>query len=75
MFILFYLAGALVVHILTYTIYQVLFSPLRSVQSPFFARWTRLWELFEVFQGKFERTNLELHQRFGKLPLSLYCHI
>ncbi|KAJ5533568.1 pisatin demethylase [Penicillium frequentans] len=33
----------------------------------FFARWTRLWELLKVCQGKFEKTNIELHKRYGSV--------
>ncbi|KAJ5305480.1 Cystathionine beta-synthase core [Penicillium atrosanguineum] len=67
MSILLHLAVALLVYTVTCTIYQVLFSPLRTVPGPFFARWTRLWELFEVCQGHFEKTNIELHKRYGSI--------
>lgn len=70
MSILLYLATALVVHLVISKIYRVLSSPLRTIPGPFFARWTRLWELNKVCQGKFEKTNIELHQRYGTLATS-----
>ena len=39
--------------------------PLRNVPGPFLARFSRLWELYEVVQGRFERTNVALHEKYG----------
>jgi cytochrome P450 len=40
-------------------------DPLRTVPGVFWARYTRLWEWFENLGGKFERTNMKLHDKYG----------
>lgn len=40
-------------------------DPLRLVPGPLLARYTRLWYLYKIYQGDFEKTNIELHKRFG----------
>ncbi|KAJ5667432.1 pisatin demethylase [Penicillium longicatenatum] len=62
-----YLAVALVFYLVILQIYQVLFSPLCAIPGPFLARWTRLWELFKVCRGNFEKTNIDLHKRYGPI--------
>jgi hypothetical protein len=64
-----YLAEALIIYTVTYTVYQVLFSHLHAVPGPLLARWTRLWQFLEVLKGRFEKTNLELHKRYGRLSV------
>jgi hypothetical protein len=44
---------------------------LRKTPGPFLARFSRLWELYEVIQGRFERTNVELHKRYSSNNKSL----
>jgi hypothetical protein len=44
-------------------------SPLRRVPGPFLARFTRFWYLKAVARGDFEKTNVELHKRYGILKL------
>ncbi|KAF4535861.1 Cytochrome P450 [Lasiodiplodia theobromae] len=44
---------------------RALFSPLRSVPGPFLARFTRLWYLWKVWRGDFQKTNIELHRKYG----------
>jgi hypothetical protein len=41
-------------------------SPLRKVPGPFAARFTRLWYWQKIRDGEFEKTNQQLHQRYGK---------
>ncbi|KAL2815754.1 cytochrome P450 [Aspergillus granulosus] len=48
-------------------VFRALIDPLRSVPGPSLARWTRLWEFFETRKGHFEKTNIELHQRYGSI--------
>lgn len=38
----------------------------RNVPGPFLARFSRLWYLKQVYEGGFEKTNIELHRRYGK---------
>ncbi|ETS85305.1 hypothetical protein PFICI_03330 [Pestalotiopsis fici W106-1] len=50
-----------------YTIVAALTSPLRAIPGPFWARFTRLWYLKEVWTHKAHRTNLELHKNHGPI--------
>lgn len=56
---------ALVVGRVFIFIYQSLTSPLRSVPGPFWSRFSRLWFLNRVYQGKFEHDNIALHRKYG----------
>lgn len=40
-------------------------TPLRHVPGPFWAKFSRLWKLFEISRGSFEKTNIILHKRYG----------
>jgi hypothetical protein len=51
---------------LMYALVVSLFSPLRKVPGPFWARFSRAWYLRKVWQGDFEKTNLKLHEKYGK---------
>lgn len=53
-----------------YFVAFALLSPLRSIPGPFWARFTRLWKLFEIYGGKFEKTNIDLHRKYGKKSFS-----
>ncbi|KAJ5104801.1 hypothetical protein NUU61_002148 [Penicillium alfredii] len=44
---------------------RVLFSPLRSIPGPFWARVSRLWYFDRVRRGQFEHENIRLHQQYG----------
>jgi len=50
-----------------YYIVPAFLSPLRHVPGPFWARFTRLWKLIEIYGGHFEKTNVELHRKYGEL--------
>ncbi|PVH73220.1 cytochrome P450 oxidoreductase [Cadophora sp. DSE1049] len=51
--------------VLIYPVVLALLSPLRSIPGPFWARFTRLWKLSEIYGGRFEKTNIELHRKYG----------
>uniref|UniRef100_A0A093Y5K2 Pisatin demethylase n=1 Tax=Talaromyces marneffei PM1 TaxID=1077442 RepID=A0A093Y5K2_TALMA len=40
-------------------------DPLRDIDGPFIARFTRLWYLKKIFEGKFELVNVALHKKYG----------
>lgn len=50
-----------------YVIYFRYATSLRKVPGPFFASFTRLWKLRKTLKGDFERTNIDLHRRYGEL--------
>jgi hypothetical protein len=58
--------GAVSLYLL-YTFYLVASDPLRKVPGPFWARYTRLWEIYHVRQGNFHYLNVDLHKKYGKL--------
>jgi hypothetical protein len=63
------LTGALSLFLLfclLHFVYSAIASPLRSVPSPFLARFTKLWYLWRVYNGHFEQDNIELHRKYGK---------
>lgn len=62
---LIYAALALVAAQILLIITQTYVSPLRSVNGPFLARFTKLWYFSRVARGSFEVENIELHQRYG----------
>jgi hypothetical protein len=46
---------------------QYLLDPLKGVPGPFLARFTRLWYFLEIYKGSFEKTDIELHERYGPI--------
>ncbi|EXJ71806.1 uncharacterized protein A1O5_05616 [Cladophialophora psammophila CBS 110553] len=52
--------------ILSYLL-RVLFSPLRDVKGPALARYTRLWELYQNWEGRLEQVTVALHKRYGPI--------
>ncbi|KAH8595655.1 putative cytochrome P450 pisatin demethylase [Bisporella sp. PMI_857] len=50
---------------LWYVIYRAITSPLLDVPRPFLARFTRLWKLYTIYRGRFEKVNISLHQKYG----------
>ncbi len=44
---------------------KVVLDPLRRVPGPLLARFTRFWYLYNIWQGKFERVNIDLHKKYG----------
>ena len=51
--------------VVSFKLYRALATPLRGVQGPLFARFSRLWLLREVYHGTFMRTNVKLHEKYG----------
>ena len=49
-------------------IIRALASPLRDIPGPPLARFTRLWELYNNWQGRLEHVMIDLHKRYGNLP-------
>ncbi|KAL4892892.1 cytochrome P450 [Aspergillus ambiguus] len=49
------------------SLYHAFLGPTSHIPGPFLARFTRLWELLEVSQGHFERTNVQLHKKYGPI--------
>lgn len=59
--------AALVVLYMFYVLIAPLFSPLRKVPGPFYARFSNLFYLNRVRHGSFQHENLALHRKFGPL--------
>ena len=59
--------GVIAVSLILYEIYRVVSDPLRKIPGPFWARYTRLWEVYHVRKGNFHFLNVELHEKYGKL--------
>ena len=54
-----------------YATFRAVSSPLGGIPGPFLARFTRFWELREIYKGEFEKTNIKLHKKYGNSsPLS-----
>ena len=56
--------------------FDLVTDPMKDVPGPFLARFTKLWLLRQYVKGNFEKTNVELHEKFGRFqkiqdPLSL----
>lgn len=62
-----YAVLALVAARLLFVFVQTFVSPLRAVDGPFLARFTRLWYFNRVAHGSFEFENIELHRRYGSV--------
>ncbi|KAK5462864.1 hypothetical protein LTS15_002576 [Exophiala xenobiotica] len=60
------IVGLLGAVLVTRTLISALLSPLRRIPGPFLARFTRLWQFVEIGRGQFEKTNLELHDKYGR---------
>ncbi|KAM0328843.1 hypothetical protein ACHAQA_005259 [Verticillium albo-atrum] len=48
-----------------FSLCRAVLSPLRSVPGPFVARFTDAWYLWRLYQGRFEKEALALHERYG----------
>lgn len=63
-----YALGSIGVYLLAYFIYHALFTPLRSIPGPLFARFSRLWLLLRTWRGgRVDIDLLELHEKHGTL--------
>jgi hypothetical protein len=59
------LVSSLVIVFISYVLWQLYLSPLRSFRGPFFAKITNLWRLFDVAAGRPELTQKALHRQYG----------
>ncbi|KAF7898938.1 uncharacterized protein EAF01_008151 [Botrytis porri] len=48
-------------------VFFAIIDPLRHIPGPFLARFTRVWYCWEIYKGDFERTNQQLHTRYGPI--------
>jgi hypothetical protein len=64
--------GVITISLLLYDTYRVVSDPLRKIPGPFWARYTRLWEVYHVRKGHFHSLNVELHEKYGKLHRCSY---
>ncbi|KAH9204679.1 cytochrome P450 [Leptodontidium sp. 2 PMI_412] len=48
-------------------LYGILASPLRDVQGPLLARFSRIWLFTKVYQGVFHFDNVALHKKYGRI--------
>ena len=46
-------------------VYKAYTSPLRDIPGPWLARLTRLWLAKAIAGADFEKTNIQLHQKYG----------
>lgn len=53
--------------VIIYTTVKYFLDPLRNIPGPFLARFTRLWYLNQIYKGHFEKTNIELHKKYGPI--------
>ncbi|KAF7960128.1 hypothetical protein EAE96_001727 [Botrytis aclada] len=49
------------------TVFLAIIDPLRHIPGPFLARFTRLWYCWKIYEGDYERTNQQLHTRYGPI--------
>ncbi|KAF7942565.1 uncharacterized protein EAE97_006019 [Botrytis byssoidea] len=49
------------------TVFLAIVDPLRHIPGPFLARFTRAWYCWKIYEGDFERTNQQLHTRYGPI--------
>ncbi|KAL3487620.1 cytochrome P450 [Aspergillus germanicus] len=61
------IGGVLLISFLAYRIYNFITDPLLDIPGPFLARFTRLWLSYQYATGQYERTNIQLHKRYGRI--------
>ncbi|KAL2795247.1 cytochrome P450 [Aspergillus keveii] len=61
------LVVASVAVVLLYYLAGPFFSPLRDINGPALARYTRLWELYQNWCGQFEHITIALHKQYGPI--------
>lgn len=42
------------------------FSPIADIPGPFFASFSRLWQLYHIFDGHTEVATIKAHERYGR---------
>ena len=58
---------ALVLWTLFSKLYQAYASPLRDVQGPWLARFTRLWYAMSAYSRKSHEIHVDLHKKYGPI--------
>ncbi|KAJ5392315.1 P450 monooxygenase [Penicillium cosmopolitanum] len=61
------LVVASVALLILYYLLGPLLSPLRDIEGPAFARYTRLWELYQNWRGQLEHVTVALHEEYGPI--------
>lgn len=57
----------LLVSSLAWIVYARCFHPLAKYPGPFFASITRLWHIINVAQGSSDKTQRQLHEKYGNI--------
>lgn len=58
---------ALVLYTLVSKIYQAYASPLRDVQGPWLARFTRFWYVRSAYSRQSHKIHMDLHHKYGSI--------
>ncbi|KAI9170666.1 Pisatin demethylase [Paramyrothecium foliicola] len=48
-------------------------SGLAKARGPFYARFTDLWYVYHIYNGRFEHENISLHKKYGEFPAKDTC--
>ena len=56
----------LIAYVLFYVVYERFFSPYRRIPGPFLAKFTRLWELYQMATDLPDHVLLRLHAEHGE---------
>ena len=51
---------------LAWCIYVAYAGTLRDIPGPFVAKFSRLWQVWQIFKGDMEKTNILLHNKHGQ---------
>lgn len=65
-FVLYGLIGLLAARI-ALLLYRSFSSPLRNIPGPWSSRFSRLWYAHRVSKGHFEKDNIKLHEKHGRI--------
>lgn len=57
----------LLASVISRALIQAYATPLRDVPGPWLAKFSRVWQLKAVHARTFQKTNLDLHRRYGKV--------
>jgi hypothetical protein len=64
------IAAITVILLLVIWTFNLVIDPLRKVPGPFLTRFTKFWLVRQYIKGDFHKTNIELHERYGR-PLEI----
>ena len=56
----------LIAYVLFYVVYERFFSPYRRIPGPFLAKFTRLWEVYQMATDLPDQVLLRLHAEHGE---------